>query len=249
MRRDSLHMTVKPASVSVVIPSYNERENIPEAIERITGALGESLLELIVVDDNSPDKTWELVEQINHPKVKLMRRIDKRGLASALADGTRAAKGEIIVWLDCDLGIPPEDILMLTEKIGEYDVAVGSRYVPGGMDTRPKFRAFLSLVFNTYTKIVLGQKFWDWTSGFAAAKKETMRLVPLSPEGFGEYFIEWIYHCKRKKLKIIEVPYRYGLRKAGVSKTDGNVRVFLKLGFRYAMRVLAIRMGRDSTYS
>lgn len=234
-------MTLAPASISVVMPSYNERENIGEAMERITATLGDALLEIIVVDDNSPDRTWEVIENFKNPRWKVIRRIDKRGLASALADGTKAAQGSIVVWLDCDLGIPPEDIMKLVAKIPEYDVAVGSRYVPGGTDERPKWRAFLSLVFNTYTRMILGRHFWDWTSGFAAAKKEVLDQVPLSEKGFGEYFTEWIYGCTKKKFRIIEVPYRYGLRKGGVSKTDGDLRVFLRLSVRYGLRVLKIR--------
>lgn len=232
----------EPNSISVVIPSYNERENIVEAIHRIEGALGESLFEIIVVDDNSPDKTWELVQNLQDPKVKLMRRMDKKGLASALADGTNAAEGKIISWLDCDLGIPPEDLLKLFEKLDEYEVAIGSRYLPGGLDNRPKWRAFLSKIFNIYTRMILGRHFWDWTSGFAAARKEAMRKVPLSETGFGEYFIEWVYACTRANLKMVEVPYHYGLRKGGVSKTDGNLFVFMKLAVSYAWRVILVRL-------
>ncbi len=240
-------MAPAPASISVVLPSYNESANIVEAMQRITATLGDLLKEIIVVDDDSPDRTWELVEKQGNPRWKVIRRTDKRGLASALSDGTKAATGDIIVWLDCDLGIPPEDILLLTAKLDEYDAAVGSRYLPGGMDTRHKFRAFLSLVFNTYTRLVLGYfDFWDWTSGFAAARREALRKVPLSPQGFGEYFTEWVYKSKRAGLRIVEVPYRYGLRKGGESKTDSSVRVFLKLGMKYALRVLAIRLGRTS---
>ena len=242
-------MIPEPSSISVVIPSYNERDNITDAIGRTASTLGDSLLEVIVVDDNSPDRTWEVVEKLGNPRCRLIRRMDKRGLASALSDGTKAAKGKYIVWLDCDLGIPPEDILKLVERLDEYDVAVGSRYVPGGLDTRHKFRAFLSRVFNVYTRIVLGHfSFWDWTSGFAAARRETLREIPLSPDGFGEYFVEWVYACLEKKVKIIEVPYRYGLRQAGESKTDGSLRVFFRLSINYAWRVIRIRM-RGSTPS
>lgn len=243
---DGSGMTTRSSSISVVLPSYNERENIAEAVRRICSALGDALLEIVIVDDNSPDRTWELVNQLNEPRCRLIRRIDRRGLASALSEGTRAANGDIVAWLDCDLGIPPEDIRRLAEKLDDYDVAVGSRYLPGGMDTRNKFRAFLSAIFNFYTRILLGWSFRDWTSGFAAARKEALLQVPLTSEGFGEYFVEWVYGCRRKKLKIIEIPYRYGLRKGGVSKTDGSLRVFLRLGIQYAWRVLAVRMGRRS---
>lgn len=235
-------MSLHPSSVSVVLPSYNERGNIVEAIERIEKTLGEGLLEVIIVDDNSPDRTWELVEQLGHAKVRLLRRLDKRGLASALADGTRAAKGKFVVWLDCDLGIPPEDIMRLVEELDYYDVAIGSRYMPGGLDTRPKFRAFLSRVFNEYARLILGWSFRDWTSGFAAARREALEKVPLSEDGFGEYFIDWVYRCRRAKLSITEVAYRYGLRKAGVSKTDTHLKVFLRLAVNYAWRVIVVRI-------
>lgn len=230
--------------ISVVLPSYNERANIAEAVQRIVSALGDSLLEVIVVDDNSPDKTWEVVEQLNEPRCRLIRRMDKNGLASALADGTQAAKGDVIVWLDCDLGIPPEDIVKLVEQLSEHQIAIGSRYLPGGLDTRHKFRAFLSYIFNLYARLILGRNFWDWTSGFAAARREVLEQVPLSPDGFGEYFIEWVYKCNKKKFDMVEIPYHYGLRKDGVSKTDGNICVFLRLAFSYALRVISIRFGR-----
>ncbi len=239
-------MTVAPSSISVVLPSYNEKENIAEAVHRIVATLGQSLHEVIVVDDNSPDRTWEIVENLREPRCRLIRRMDKRGLASALADGTQAATGDIIVWLDCDLGIPPEDILKLTEKLDEYEAAIGSRYMPGGTDTRHWFRAFLSHLFNLYARILLGWHFRDWTSGFAAARKETLRRIPLSPHGFGEYFVEWAYDCSRAGVNMIEVPYHYGLRKGGVSKTDGNISTFLRLSVSYAWRVLLIRLGRSS---
>lgn len=231
-------------TVSVILPSYNERENMPEAIERITRVLGDQLLEIIVIDDDSPDRTWEAVEHLRNPRCRLVRRMDKRGLASALADGTRTAKGDVVVWLDCDLGIPPEDILKLIAHVPQYDVAVGSRYVPGGTDARPRWRALLSYAFNLYARIVLGYPFWDWTSGFAATKREVLEQNPLSNRGFGEYFIQWVYGCFRKGFTVIEVPYRYGLRKEGVSKTDGNLLVFLRLGLFYAWRVILVRLGR-----
>ena len=79
-----LNNNLNEFKVSVVLPSYNERDSIVEAINRINNAVGEQLLEIIIVDDNSPDLTWKLLEELNHPKVKLIRRINEKGLASAL---------------------------------------------------------------------------------------------------------------------------------------------------------------------
>src|SRR3989344_8537645 len=85
--------------VSVVLPSYNERENIIEAVDRISKAVGPQLKEIIIVDDNSPDGTWQLVEEYAHPKVRLIRRMDERGLASALTRGGEEAQGRAVAWM------------------------------------------------------------------------------------------------------------------------------------------------------
>src|SRR3989344_9502149 len=136
-------MTTK--TVSVVLPSYNEKDNIAEAIERIEKSLGPKLLEIIVVDDNSPDGTWKVVEDLKDSKVRLIRRMNEKGLASALSRGIKESRGSIVVWMDCDLGLPPEDLPHLVAAIESgADVAIGSRYVKGGADERVWFRGFLS---------------------------------------------------------------------------------------------------------
>ena len=126
-------------TVSVILPSYNERENIEEAIDRISKALGDQLLEIIIVDDDSPDETWRLVKELNHEKVNLIHRTEAKGLASALAAGVSSSKGETVVWLDCDLGIPPEEIINLIDRLNIFDVSIGSRYVKNGSDDYVEF--------------------------------------------------------------------------------------------------------------
>ena len=223
----------KPRTVSVVMPSYNEKDNIAEAIQRIESAVGNALLEIIIVDDDSPDGTWKVVEDLQDPRVRLIRRIDERGLASALARGTSEAKGGAVVWLDCDLGIPPEMIPRLVEPLARYDIAIGSRYVKGGSDSRPPFRAFLSTLFNVGARLLLGWQVRDYTSGFAAVRREVLYETPLLPNGFGEYFIDWAFRAIRRGHRIVEIPYPYGLRKSGLSKTDSDWLQFCKLGIQY----------------
>lgn len=228
-------------NVSVVLPSYNERDNIIEAVQRIKKALGEKLKEIIIVDDNSPDKTWQLVEELNNPQVRLIRRIEEKGLSSALDDGIRAAQGEIIVWLDCDLGLSPEEIPDLVSKLDQYDVAIASRYVKGGKDPRPKLRVFLSVMINFYAMMFLGFSVRDYTSGFAAVKREVFDRVRFSRRGFGEYFIEFAYKTRKAGYKIIEVPCTYQIRTGGVSKSDGDLGTLFKLGKDYGLKVLKLR--------
>lgn len=229
-------------SVSIVLPSYNERENIVEAIERISDAVGSKLLEMIIVDDNSPDGTWKLVEDVRHPKVRLIRRMEERGLASALARGVSEAQGNIIVWMDCDLGLPPEYVPRLINGLETADVVIGSRYAPGGADQRTRWRAFLSWLFNTYAQLWLGFYAKDYTSGFIAVKKEVTDAVPLSKEGFGEYFAEFVYKAHKQGFRVTEIGYVYNYRKGGTSKLDTGMWRLLQFGWRYGLRIINIRL-------
>ena len=237
-------MTVN-CDVSVVLPSYNERENVVGVIEKVSKAVGSRLKEIIIVDDNSPDGTWQLVEEYGHPKVRLIRRIDEKGLASALVRGINEAMGSYVVWMDCDLGLSPEEIPNMISKLENhnYDIVIASRYVPGGKDPRPSFRVFLSWMINGFSILFLGWGVRDYTSGFAAVHKSVFNVVSFSPKGFGEYFIEFAYKAKKNKLKIIEVPCVYTIRTGGLSKSDGEVRTLLRLGKDYGIRVLKLRLG------
>ena len=232
--------------ISVVLPSYNERENIVEAIERISKTLGDDLLEIIVVDDNSPDGTWKLVEELNHPKVKLIHRITEKGLASALAAGTGEAKGDIVVWMDSDLGLPPEVIPRLVEKLESHDVAVGSRFVAGGKDVRKMWLTICSRIINFVAQIFLGFHIKDYTSGFIAVRREVFKKVKINPRGFGEYFIEFVYKCSNNNFNVIEVGYVYGNRSGGKSKSSTNLLVFLKLGLQYLLKIITLRLMKSS---
>jgi len=227
--------------VSVILPSFNERENIEEAIHRISKTLGEQLLEIIIVDDDSPDKTWKLVEEINHEKVILIHRTEEKGLASALAAGVKDSKGEIVVWLDCDLGIPPEEINNLIAQLGTNDVTIGSRYVNNGLDTRSKWITFSSTILNKFAQLMLSKDVKDYTSGFIAVKRDVLNHVKINPQGFGEYFIEFCYRCIQKKYKVFEYGYLYGDRKGGVSKSTDNLLVFLTLGWNYIKKIISLR--------
>jgi len=231
----------KSFKVSVVFPSYNESMNIKEAIQRVSKCLGKNLFEIIVVDDNSPDKTWKVVQDMKNPKYKVIRRMKERGLASALADGVNAAKGNIVVWLDCDMGVPPEIIIKLVDQLENYDVAIASRYVGIGKDKRPFFRGFASIMINLFAQLVLSFKIKDYTSGVIAVKKKVTDKIKLSRKGFGEYFVEFVYDCLKNNFKITEVGYVYTNRLKGVSKSDGSIFDLLRYGFQYGFKILSLR--------
>ncbi|MEK6920946.1 MAG: glycosyltransferase [Nanoarchaeota archaeon] len=230
-------------SVSVVLPTYNESENILEVLEKLSQALGKQLCEIIVVDDNSPDETWKIVEDLKNPKYKVIRRTEERGLASAIRNGVCEAKGEIIIWMDADLGIPPEIAPQLVEALNMSDVAIGSRYVKGGADPRPFPLPFLSNCLNVYARLLFGSQIRDYTSGVAAVRKNIVSQVLWSDAGFGEYFAEFSYRCIKRKVRIVELPLQYKIRKSGVSKlSGGSIWVVLRYGVQYGVKMIKWRL-------
>lgn len=230
-------------NVTVILPTYNERENIPLLIEGIVKHVRPTP-EILVVDDNSPDGTWQVVESLaqTHPTVRLIRRVGERGLTSALQRGISEARGDVVVWMDTDLSMPPEKVPDLLAMLPQYDLAVGSRYVKGGRDRGHSFaaRAF-SRTINFSAGLFLGFDITDYTSGFVAAKKEVFDHVTLRGD-YGEYCIDLLYRAKRKGYRIKEIPYDCVERHAGESKTATNVLGFFTRGLNYVITVLRLRL-------
>ncbi|MCJ7581183.1 MAG: polyprenol monophosphomannose synthase [Candidatus Aminicenantes bacterium] len=237
--------------ISVVLPTYNEKENIVVLIENIFSHLDQNT-EVLVVDDNSPDGTWQIVEELTetYPNLRLLRRLDKRGLTSALNDGIKAAKGDIVAWMDCDLSMPPEKLKELKDKIDEgYDAAVASRFVKGGGveirtgSTDTVFAYILSLCLNRFIQTILDSSFKDYTSGFIMIKKSILEEIPLKGD-YGEYFIDLIHRTRKKGYKTIEIPYLCRARNQGVSKTGTNIFQYLKRGSKYLKMTLGLKFSK-----
>ena len=119
--------------VSVILPTYNESQNVQELILAILNCM-EPAPEIIVVDDDSPDGTWEIVTKIQaeHPNVELLRRTGKRGLATAVAEGIANSRGDVIVWMDSDFSHPPALIPQMVKALEHCSIALASRYTKGG---------------------------------------------------------------------------------------------------------------------
>ena len=123
--------------ITIVLPTFNERDNIAPLIERGLAALAGYEAEMVVVDDDSPDGTWQVVAALaeRDPRVRLIHRTEERGLTSAIAAGLAAARGKWVGWMDCDLSMPPEDLPCLAAALAAgADIVAGSRYLPGGRD-------------------------------------------------------------------------------------------------------------------
>ncbi len=233
-------------NISIVLPTYNERDNIDPLIERTLAALSAYSLEIVVVDDDSPDGTWQLVSEKakSDPRVRLIRRVGKRGLTSAIQRGVTEARGDWIGWMDCDLSMPPEDWPKLAALLANgADVAVGSRYVPGGADAAHSLtgRAF-SKVINVAAGLALDWSIKDYTSGFILARKEVFSKISLRGD-YGEYCIDLLYRAKKAGFSVQEAPYVCVPRQAGESKTALNAWGYLTRGVNYVKTVVRLRFG------
>jgi dolichol-phosphate mannosyltransferase len=230
-------------TASVVLPTYNERDVISGVVREILDAVGD--VEVLVGDDDSPDRTWEVVgfDFAGDGRARALRRVGRRGLASAIAEGIEVTRGEVVVWLDADGSMPAEVIPRLVAATASADVAVASRYAPGGRDARDSTaRVLASRAINAFGTLWLGGPVRDWTSGFVAARRTALRRVPIRPDhAYGDYCIDFLHRACRAGYRVVEVPYACVERRAGTTKTSPSVRRFAALGLIYARTILRLR--------
>ena len=220
------------SKVLVIIPTYNEKENI-QAI--ITAVLSQSDYHVLVVDDGSPDGTAAIVKDLQAQtyteELHLLERSGKLGLGTAYIAGFRLGleKGyEILMEMDADFSHNPKDLPRLVAALGSDKVgmAVGSRYVKGGgFRNWDKYRLILSYGASIYTRIITGMPVKDPTAGFVAYKRTTLEKMDLDKIQFIGYAfqIEMKYYCHRLGFKIQEVPITFIDRELGVSKMNMSI--------------------------
>jgi dolichol-phosphate mannosyltransferase len=234
--------------LSIILPTYNERDNILPMLDELERVLTLPY-EAIVVDDNSPDGTWQIVEDYarTHPQIRLSRRMTERGLTGALNNGIKLARGQLIMWMDVDFSMSPDRIPALLHGIEEgADVAVGSRYISGGGDVRGFsvnliVQLVLSKMLSILSGFVLGSPFRDWSSGFIVLRRETLADYELYGD-HGEYFIGLIYYLIRvRRFNVVEIPYVLTPRQSGESKTATNLWGLFRRGIRYLHMIWHVR--------
>jgi dolichol-phosphate mannosyltransferase len=211
--------------ISVVLPTYNEREGIGELIAEILAIARRARLdtEVLVVDDDSPDGTaGHIREQFEaEPTVRVVVRRGERGLATAIRRGIAEARGDTIVVMDSDGNHDPALLPLMVRCADEFDVVVGSRYVLGGGMLTSAFRYWASYAFNLLIRAVLGLRIHDHLSGYLAFRRGL--LDRLDPEtiffGYGDYAIRLLYQVVHRGGRILEIPTVYRFRKGGESKT------------------------------
>lgn len=229
--------------VSIVVPTYNEKETIVESIHKIIRDVGDPV-EVIVVDDDSPDETYRIVAELGDTRVKVIRRVNTRGLASAINRGIIESRGEIVGWMDADISMPSSKLPIMIEQLMDHDIVIGSRYVEGGDDDRPLFRVLTSRWINGLATFVLGYGIKDYDSGFIVMKRQVLDQVSIMPTGYGSFFIEFIYACCKKGLSVHEIPYTLIDRSKGTSKSAPSPWHFLRTGLEYVFRIFTARLRR-----
>ncbi|MDP3984122.1 MAG: polyprenol monophosphomannose synthase [Acidimicrobiia bacterium] len=220
----------KPWRVIVVVPTYNERENLPH----LTAAVLLHGYRLLIVDDSSPDGTGDLADELaaSIPGIEVLHRPSKEGLGRAYGDAfDKALSGdtEIVVQMDCDFSHNPVDIPRLLDAVeAGADAAVGSRYVPGG--STPDWslkRRLLSRGGNLYSRVMLGIKIRDATGGFRAWRADALRSIPYregQASGYG-FQVEMAMRAEDQGLTITEVPIVFRDRTRGHSKMGPDIVV------------------------
>jgi dolichol-phosphate mannosyltransferase len=238
-------------SVSIIMPTLNEAGNIAELIRAAITAVrsaGINNIEVLVVDDDSQDRTWEVASQETYSGaiVRVIRRMSDHGLTNSLREGIACAQHEVVVWMDCDFSHPPERIPQMLYMLGQgFDVVVNSRYTIGGGEERSGkgglLQLTLSRILNWGVRFLLYPTFSDYTSGFVSVRRSVLEALPLRGD-YGEYFVDFIFRALHARYRVCELPYWAMPRYSGESKTGTTFRQYWRRGKKYLWTVIRLRL-------
>ena len=211
--------TAHPLQLSLIIPSYNEAENLPRLVERVHRALDGCRFEIIVVDDDSPDGAAKVANELSRDfPLKVVVRTGERGLATAVLTGFRRASGQVLGVMDADLQHPPEHLRPMLAAIDKgADLVVASRYSPGGANNSDFVRRSMSRAATLLTRALLssGRKTPDPLSGFFLLRKDVVDVVEMSPVGY-KILLEVLVRGRARRVESL--PYEFQRRLKGNSK-------------------------------
>ena len=217
-------------STLVCVPTYDEIESLPGLLERLLAARTD--VDVLVVDDGSPDGTgrWADERARTEPRLRVLHRSGKQGLGAAYLaafDWALERGYDVVCEMDADGSHAPEQLGRLLEAVaGGADLAIGSRWVPGGeVRNWPRTRRLLSRGGNTYTRLVLGISIRDATAGYRAFSAHALRTLPLADVASAGYCfqVDLAWRASRCGLRVVEVPITFVEREAGASKMSGGI--------------------------
>ena len=213
----------------VVMPTYNEAESVVGVLERVLDA--DARVDVLVVDDGSPDGTAGLVAErtVGEPRLHLLERSAKRGLGEAYRAGFAwgLERGyDALVEMDADLSHPPERLPALLDGLAEADLVIGSRYVPGGRTVNwSRLREAISRGGNAYVRLALGMPVRDCTAGYRAYRRQVLEALPVSAVRSNGYCfqVEMVHRTWQEGFRVTEVPIAFTERATGVSKMSKQI--------------------------
>jgi dolichol-phosphate mannosyltransferase len=244
--------------VTVVVPTFNEADNIAALVAELL-ALDIPALNVLIVDDESPDGTGEIADRLSEKhgdRVRVLHRSGERGLGRAYVHGFQhalVAGADYVIQMDADFSHSPSYIPLLVQRMEDYDVVVGSRYVPGGeLDERwGWWRRFLSWWAIAYGRIILGLDVRDATAGFKCWRRQALQAIDLSTIHSGGYIfqVEMAYLAESLGFRVLEVPIFFEDRRVGHSKMTMPVKLeaaWRVWEIRWRYRRLGLRPARRS---
>lgn len=227
--------------VSVVLPTFNEKANIVPLIAAIKASISPPWeAEIIVVDDNSPDGTYDRVREAYgaDPSVKVFLRTADHGLAKSIRTGIENATAEFILVMDTDFTHRPDEIPLMLHIIEKVDLVSGSRFCPGGsMDSTAHYVA--SFAYNLLIRLIIRTQVQDNLGGFWVARTDLIRKLPAQEifYGYGDYYFRMLHYLQQSRAHLVEVPAHYTQRAAGTSKSN-----FLKLLLKYSVQAIRLAL-------
>jgi NDP-4-keto-2,6-dideoxyhexose 3-C-methyltransferase len=229
-------MIHEPVAISVILPCYNEKENILALIAAIHAQLQDKSHEIVVVDDNSPDGTYALVKNAGLPYVKALKRETSPSLALSIRHGIEHSNGAFVVVMDSDFNHRPEYLPILVENLKYYDCVSVSRFVYGG-DMGNRFRHICSWLFNIGTRILTRTFVTDSLFGYFAIHRHVLNQIDFDKVfwGYGDYCIRLMVYLQKRNSSILQIPGVLGQRLGG----QGNSRLIRTL-LQYSMEVIKL---------
>ena len=207
---------IKNKKISIILSTFNEEIAIEKTINEIQKYIKN--VEIIVVDDNSSDKTFEILKRLQNQKIKIFSRKKNKGLASAFLLGLINTEGDIIGWVDSNMASIVKIFPEMIQNLENNDIVLLSRFIDGGKDERNVVRRWSSYILNKFTKFVLNSKINDLSSGiFVMNRRALLDTLPIA-SGHGEFMIEFLYNAEKRGNKIKEISYTQPVDEEGNQK-------------------------------
>ena len=229
--------------ISIILPTYNEKDNIVRLVETIKKLNLEQTFEILIIDDNSPDGTYQFSkDKLSDDKnIKIVLRKNIRGLAFSIKEGIEKSLGNHVIVMDTDFTHDPILIKKMISLRNQYEIISGSRYVSGGY-MENHLHGKLSYYYNIMLKFILKTKINDNLGGYFLIKRDLLNKLEFDKifYGYGDYFFRLLHFSKNKNAKIIEIPAVYKQRIYGKSKSN-----FIAMLFKYFYAAVKLRFGKN----